>query len=182
MPRRPDTCDSPLSESTLWFEGRAIVVKVTASTTHVLPDPSTPFGQTVRRRLREEEQIWLTTVSASGAPQPNPVWFLWQEDPGSDWGDGSFLIYHLNKAARLDSLVQRPRVALNFNSSQEGVVIFAATVEILKDGPKAKEVPEYAAKYREHVARITSGGQSLEEFMAAYSVVSRITPTKVRGF
>jgi PPOX class probable F420-dependent enzyme len=155
---------------------------VTSEKTHVLPDPSTPFGQQVRRRLRDEEEIWLTTVSAAGVPQPNPVWFLWQEDSDSDWGDGSFLIYHLTTASRLDSLVQRPKVALNFNTSREGVVIFSATVEILKDGPRADEVPEYVEKYTEHVSRITSGGQSLDEFMAAYSVVSRITPTKVRGF
>src|SRR6266581_1156609 len=42
-----------------------------------LPDPSTPFGERVARRLRDERLIWLTTVDAKGIPQPTPVWFLW---------------------------------------------------------------------------------------------------------
>ena len=45
-------------------------------TDDVFPDPSTPFGQRVQRRLRDEQVIWLTTVGADGTPQPNPVWFL----------------------------------------------------------------------------------------------------------
>jgi PPOX class probable F420-dependent enzyme len=150
---------------------------------HVLPDPATPYGEAVRRRLREEEAIWLTTVSASGVPQPNPVWFLWQEDEGDEWGDGSFLIYHDNSASRLKTLVERPTVALNFDGSRYlEVMVFRGEVEILKDAPSTHEVPEYVAKYAEHVATITKGGQSLEEFMARYSVVSRIRPTRVRGF
>ena len=43
-------------------------------TTQVIPDPSTPFGERVQRRLREELLVWLTTVGRDGAPQPNPVW------------------------------------------------------------------------------------------------------------
>jgi hypothetical protein len=39
----------------------------------VLPDPATPFGERVARRLREEAVIWLTTMGADGTPQPNPV-------------------------------------------------------------------------------------------------------------
>jgi hypothetical protein len=42
----------------------------------VLPDPETPFGEKVARRLRTEMVIWFTTVGADGTPQPNPVWFL----------------------------------------------------------------------------------------------------------
>src|SRR5438132_1268065 len=40
--------------------------------TFQLPDPSTPFGERVARRLREERLIWLTTVDARGqlAVQP----------------------------------------------------------------------------------------------------------------
>jgi len=34
----------------------------------VLPDPSTPFGERVRRRLSEEQVIWITTVGKDGAP------------------------------------------------------------------------------------------------------------------
>jgi len=149
---------------------------------NVLPDPSTPFGESVRRRLRDEEVIWLTTVGPSGTPQPNPVWFLWQEDePGSESGGGSFLIYHLDTAARLKTFQARPRVSLNFNTvGGGGVVVFSGEVEILEGHPPAHEVPDYAAKYEPRVADISENG--LEGFMSKYSVVTRIRPTRVRGF
>jgi len=42
----------------------------------VFPDPNTPFGERVQRRLATSKVIWLTTVGADGTPQPNPVWFV----------------------------------------------------------------------------------------------------------
>jgi PPOX class probable F420-dependent enzyme len=148
---------------------------------HVLPDPSTDFGQTVRRRLREETVIWLTTVGPTGTPQPNPVWFLWEEDAGDAWGDGSFLIYHDDSAKRQESLTLRPRVSLNFNSiGGGGITVFTGSVEIVKDRPLAHEVPAYAEKYAPLVAGHPSG-KDIEAFMARYSIVSRIRPTRVRG-
>jgi PPOX class probable F420-dependent enzyme len=150
--------------------------------THVLPDPGTPFGDTVRRRLREEPVIWLTTVGRSGTPQPNPVWFLWQPDAGSSRGDGSFLIFHDSSSARLSSLTERPRVALNFDSVDGGgIAVFTGSVEVLEGHPAAHEVPEYLAKYGPRVEATGRGG-SLETFMAKYGVVTRIRPEKVRGF
>ena len=38
-----------------------------------LPDPTTPFGQRVAKRLHEEPIIWLTTIDSKGTPQPAPV-------------------------------------------------------------------------------------------------------------
>jgi PPOX class probable F420-dependent enzyme len=150
--------------------------------THVLPDPGTPFGDTVRRRLREETIIWLTTVGRSGTPQPNPVWFLWQPDAGSAWGDGSFLIFHDSSSARLSSLTERPRVALNFNSVDGGgITVFTGPVQVLEGHPLAHAVPEYLAKYGPRVEE-TGTGRGLETSMAKYSVVTRIRPEKVRGF
>lgn len=148
---------------------------------HVLPEAGTAFGDTVRARLREETVIWLTTVAASGTPQPNPVWFLWQPDPDDDWGDGSFLIYHDNTAQRLRTLTERPRVSLNFNSvNGGGITVFTGTVELLENHPAAHEVPEYAAKYQPLMLR--NGVQrELAAFMAKYSIVTRIRPDKVRG-
>jgi hypothetical protein len=46
----------------------------------VLPDPATPFGARVARRLRDETVIWLTAVAADGTPQPNPVRLLTQHE------------------------------------------------------------------------------------------------------
>lgn len=151
--------------------------------THVLPDPATSFGESVRTRLREENVIWLTTVAASGTPQPNPVWFLWQPDPGDTWGDGSFLIFHDNSARRLQTLSERPRVALNFNSVKgSGIAVFTGTVELLENHPPAHQVPEYAAKYKPLLQASMGRDRDLAEFMARYSVVTRIRPQRVRGF
>src|SRR6516162_7287147 len=82
--------------------------------TFQLPDPSTPFGERVARRLREDRLIWLTTVDAKGTPQPTPVWFLWDET------NSTILIYSLAGAKRLEHLRLNPRVALNFDGNGTG--------------------------------------------------------------
>jgi predicted pyridoxine 5'-phosphate oxidase superfamily flavin-nucleotide-binding protein len=38
-------------------------------------DTSTEFGAKVVQRIEEQKLAWLTTVSADGTPQPNPVRF-----------------------------------------------------------------------------------------------------------
>ena len=148
---------------------------------HVLPDPATEYGRTVRRRLAEEEIIWLVTVNAAGVPQPNPVWFLWTPDADDEWGDGSFLIYHLDTAARLRSLRERPTVALHFDGGVDDleVSIFTGDVEILEGHPPVGEIPEFVAKYTDRAARYF--GKPVGEALARYSVATRLRPSKVRG-
>ena len=148
---------------------------------HILPDPATEFGRAVRRRLAEEEIIWLVTVNSAGVPQPNPVWFLWTPDEDDEWGDGSFLIYHLNTAARLRSLKERPTVALHFDGGAHDleVSVFTGDAEILDGHPAAGDVPAYNAKYTDRAARYF--GKSVGEALAKYSVATRIRPSKVRG-
>jgi PPOX class probable F420-dependent enzyme len=77
-------------------------------TSEVIPDRATAYGERVRRRLTEEPSIWLTTVGRDGAPQPNPVGFLWD-------GDDSLLIYSQNGARRLANIRRQPLVSLNFD-------------------------------------------------------------------
>ena len=138
----------------------------------VLPSPSTPFGERVARRLRDEHLIWLTTVGADGTPQPNPVWFLW---------DGvSFLVYSLPDAARLPHIRRNPKISLNLDGNGKGgdIIILTGEARISQDDPPADQVPAYVEKYRDFIAR--SFGTP-EVFAARYSVALRITPTKVRG-
>ncbi len=48
-------------------------------------DLTSKFGRKVKRHLKQEYVVWLTTVGPDLAPQPRPVWFIW---------DGSsFLIF-----------------------------------------------------------------------------------------
>jgi hypothetical protein len=67
-----------------------------------LPDSGSEFGERVRRRLREEQVIWITTVGKDGTPQPNPVGFLFQDDHS---------IYNMVNANRIRHVADRPQVA-----------------------------------------------------------------------
>jgi PPOX class probable F420-dependent enzyme len=139
-----------------------------------LPDPSTPFGQRVARRLREDRLIWLTTVDAKGTPQPAPVWFLWEETTST------ILIYSLTDAKRLQHIQQNPRVALNFDGNGSGgdIIVITGQVHESPDAPPADQLPVYVEKYRDFIAR--SFGTPAN-FAAKYSVALRVHPTAIRG-
>lgn len=135
-------------------------------------DTNTEFGQRVARRLAEERIAWLTTIDSSGAPQPRPVWFLW---------DGAtFLIYSRPGTAKLRHVAERSQVALHLDGDGLGgdIVVFTGQAEIDPAAPPADQVPAYAAKYRPGFARI---GMTAAEFAASYSVALRVTPLKLRG-
>lgn len=135
-------------------------------------DTSTDFGRRVARRLQDEEVVWLTTVSPDGAPQPSPVWFLWE--------NGTFLIYSQPHRPKLRNIALHPRVALNFNSDAVGddVAVFAGEARIVHDAPSADQIPAYVAKYRAAIARL---GADPNGFAQDYSVAIRVTPDKLRG-
>ena len=76
-------------------------------------DQTTPFGKRVAERLRSEKVAWLTTVGKDGAPQPNPVWFMW------DGADG-VVVYNAVGAHRMQHIKARPEVSLNFNTGAGG--------------------------------------------------------------
>ena len=139
----------------------------------ILPDPATPFGERVARRLREEVVIWLTVTGADETPQPAPVWFLWEDE--------TFLIYTLANAKRLAHIERNPHVALNFNSDGTGgdIIVFTGKARQAPDTPPADQYPAYAEKYR---GLIAEEFQTAENFARGYPVALRITPTKVRGF
>ena len=142
--------------------------------TFQLPDPSTPFGERVARRLRDERLIWLTTVDAKGTPQPTPVWFLWDET------SSTFLIYSLTNAKRQAHLQQNPRVALNFDGNGKGgdIIVFTGEAQVSSDDPPADQLPAYVEKYRDFITR--SFGTPAN-FASKYSVALRIRPMALRG-
>jgi PPOX class probable F420-dependent enzyme len=147
--------------------------KLTAVASNALPDPATPFGERLRRRLRAEGVVWLTTVGDDGTPQPNPVWFWWD--------DQTFLVYNRSDAQRLRHVRSRPNVSLNFDGNSQGgdIAVVAGRAELPDGEPPPHEMPEYVAKYGERMAAISG---SLEGFSAAYPVPMRIRPRKFRGF
>ena len=142
--------------------------------TFQLPDPSTPFGERVARRLRDDRLIWFTTVDAKGTPQPTPVWFLWDET------NSTILVYSRADAKRLEHLQHNSRVALNFDGNGKGgdIIVITGEAHVSIDDPPADRLPVYAEKYREFIARTYA---TPEKFAAAYPVALRIRPTAIRG-
>ncbi len=138
-----------------------------------LPDPGTPFGQRVRRRLREEQIIWITTVGNDCTPQPNPVGFVFQQDE-------SILIYSALEANRNAHLLNRPRVALNFDGDGSGgdIMVFTGTARRVDDIPPAHENPGYLTKYAEAAAQAFG---SVENFSRQFPVPLRVDITRTRG-
>jgi len=137
-------------------------------TDELLPDPSTPFGERVARRLRDDPVVWLTTVGAGGAPRPNPVWFLWDGE--------TFLVYNAAHARRLRHIVARPLVALNFDRDDAGSVIVANGLAALSPGePPAHRAPAFMAKYGPRMA------MGPERWAEAFPVALRVRPMRVRG-
>ena len=136
-------------------------------------DPTTELGEAVTERLEDELIIWLTTIGTTGAAHPRPVWFLWEKD--------ELLIYSKADGAKLRHIARDGRVALNFNTGEDGgsVAVINGLARIVADAPKATAVPAYIAKYKSAIADI---GLTPESFAAAYSVTIRVTPEKLWGF
>jgi PPOX class probable F420-dependent enzyme len=136
--------------------------------------PAGAFGEHVTRRLREDRVLWLTTVGADGTPQPNPVWFLWEEP-------STLLIYNRPDANRLAHIRSRPRVALNFDGDGKGgdIVVLTGDARVVDSRPLPHAHSSYVAKYESAMTRV---GGSLAEFAAQYPIAIEVEITRVRGF
>lgn len=85
-------------------------------------DLNTKFGRFVKKRLKDEYFVWLTTVDSTGTPQPRPVWFIWEND--------TVLIYSQAKAYKVGHIQHNPNVSLHFNSAdpkgEQGLVMLTS--------------------------------------------------------
>lgn len=136
-------------------------------------DLNTKFGRHVKRRLKREQEIWLTTVDKNGTPQPRPVWFYWDGE--------TFLMYSQPHAHKVKHIARNPNVVLHLNSTTEdgGVVIFHGLAERDGSAPAPIHHRAYFRKYKQGIRDIN---MTPEEFARDYSVAIRITPTKLRGW
>ncbi len=118
--------------------------------------------------------IWLTTVSPAGAPQPSPVWFVWDGTP--------VLVYSERAKPKLRNIERNPRVALHFDGDGQGgnVIVIRGEARIAPEMPAATELPEYARKYDAggFYQRIGITGPM---FAAKYSIPIVVKPTGLRG-
>jgi len=133
-------------------------------------DFTTKLGSHAAKRFQQDYIIWLTTTSADGTPQPNPVWFYWDGE--------KILVYSQPTSRKLVNIRRNPRVSLNFQGNEEGGDIIILTGDASID-EKPKHDPKFIAKYREAIPKI---GHTPETLAASYSVLITIRPSKLRGF
>jgi PPOX class probable F420-dependent enzyme len=136
-------------------------------------DFTSRFGRRVNRRLRLEKIIWLTTTDSHNTPQPRPVWFHW---------DGrTVLIFSERDAAKVQHITRNPRVALNFNSDEDGddVGVLIGDARILRRPPSPARVKTYLRKYRQGIKDI---GMTVPQLIATFAVPILVTPKAMRGF
>jgi PPOX class probable F420-dependent enzyme len=135
---------------------------------------STEFGARAAKHLREDLVVWLTTVSPSGVPTPNPVWFIWD-------GAATVRLFSMPSSARIRHLQNNPRVSLNFACNDQGddIVVLIGTAAVDPKAPAADAVPEFVAMYAERLPAInlTPSG-----FAERYAVPITITLNRLRGY
>jgi PPOX class probable F420-dependent enzyme len=84
-------------------------------------DLDSRFGRHVKR-LREVRIFWLTIVDGRDTPQPRPVWFHWDGQTVS--------IFSEEHSAKLRHIARNSRVALNFNTDEEGADVAVLIGEV----------------------------------------------------
>jgi PPOX class probable F420-dependent enzyme len=134
-------------------------------------DESTEFGARAARHLRDDQVVWLTTVTPSGAPLPSPVWFWWD-------GGETVRVFSLPDSGRVRAIRNNPKVSLNFPGNERGgdIVVFAGEAAVGDDSADAHT--EYAQKYAPGFERL---GLTAEQFAAKYSAPLVIRLTSLRG-
>ena len=123
----------------------------------------------IDRLLREEPVVWLSSVRPDGGPHIVPIWFSW---------DGrEVLIASKPHAQKVRNLRANPSVMLALGEAEDDfdVGLLEGRAE-LPDAPAAALLPAFhLAKYSRQMAAI---GLSQAEFLATYSQVIRIVPTR----
>jgi PPOX class probable F420-dependent enzyme len=135
------------------------------------PDPSTPAGEQILRRLREELFLWFTTVDATGVPHALPAAFLWDE------AQSTFLISSTAEEDRdrLTQIQQNPKVGLHFNLDMSGADSFILTGEakVSLDDPSFDQIPAWVAKYQAFFSRV---GLTIQQAAVVSPVALRVRP------
>lgn len=139
-----------------------------------MSDPKLKLERKAKKLVKNEYVIWLTTVDAAGAPQPRPVWFVWDND--------SFLIFSRPKAFKIQHIKQNDRVSIHFNTDETGdtdVIVYIGRAYLDREALPAHKVPAYLRKYRKGMKGL---GMTPEKYGTDYSVALRIKPSSLRGW
>jgi PPOX class probable F420-dependent enzyme len=143
------------------------------ATAFQLPDPSTPDGEHIARRLRDELFIWMTTVDAEGTPHPLPVGFLWDD------AQSTLLIYSAPEGERdrLGHIRQNPRVSLHFGAVNDDIIVITGEAFVSSTDPTSDQHPAWVEKYQNFFSRL---GMTMQRAAEAAPVPIRIRPLTLR--
>jgi PPOX class probable F420-dependent enzyme len=131
--------------------------------------PHDPAAARVSRLLEFEPVVWLSTVRPDGLPHLVPIWFSWDGE--------TLLIASRPHARKIANIRANPRVMLALGEPEDDfdVGLLEGVAEVL-DVPAAAVLPRaHLRKYRDEMAAI---GLTDEEYLATYSLVVRVRPTK----
>jgi PPOX class probable F420-dependent enzyme len=142
-------------------------------------DAATLLGARIIERLRDERVIWLTTIGRS-APQPAPVWFLYERGADSE----RIVVYSKTNARRVENIRDNQRVSLNFNCTPGGgqVHVIRGVARIALELPAAHEATAYRARYKDWIEDEAQLGETVEAFAQQYSVPIEITDLEIWGW
>jgi PPOX class probable F420-dependent enzyme len=134
-------------------------------------DDSTALAPATRidRLLRREPVVWMSTVRPDGVPHLIPIWFSWDGE--------AILVASKPGAQKVRNIRANPVVMLALGKPDEDfdVGLLEGRAELL-DAPSAELLPaSHLSKYRAPMAAI---GLTPEEFVATYTQVIRIVPTR----
>jgi PPOX class probable F420-dependent enzyme len=134
-------------------------------------DLTNEFGRRADQRLRDEDVIWLTTVTPDGVAQPNPIWFYWNGE--------SIILYSQPGSYRIRNIQQNRMVALNLQGAGvlgDNVVVITGEASLKFDYQQVD--PGYETKYEKYLPEMSLTYQQLKE---EYSVEITVHPTRLRG-
>jgi PPOX class probable F420-dependent enzyme len=127
----------------------------------------------IRRFLKREPVVWLSTVRPDGGPHLVPIWFWW---------DGAaLLVFSKPNAQKIRNLRARPSVMLALGDAEDDfdVGMVEGTAELL-DQPTRELLPlGHLHKYARQLAAI---GLTADEYAETYSQVIRIVPSRALGW
>jgi PPOX class probable F420-dependent enzyme len=123
----------------------------------------------IDRLLRSEPVLWLSSVRPDGGPHLVPIWFSW---------DGlEVLIASKPNAQKVRNLRANPSVMLALGEPEDDfdVGLLEGRAELL-DTHAADGLP--SSHFDKYAARMAAIGLSRDEFLATYSQLIRIRPTR----
>lgn len=133
--------------------------------------PSVDLPAEATRRIAQDNIAWLTTVTDAGAPAPNPVRFVFEDD--------SLVVFAEPTSRKVHNIRHRRRVCLHFNSDPHGgdIVIINGVADVAADRAPS-QLPGYLTKYSNQITEVL--GLTMDAYDATYSSMIRIEPSRVR--